>query len=117
MSLQETDDAQLFAKQLSRWRLVYLHVANEGMYTKLMLARLIREGLKPGAPDYFVFTPARDAPRGCVIELKKSENSYAKPSQKRWIKEMEALGWRACVCYGWEHAIDQMKAWGYGDAR
>lgn len=114
MSLRETDDAQLFAKQLSRWKLVYLHVPNEGIYTKPMLARLIREGLKKGAPDYVVFSATEQCPRGCAIELKKSEDSYASDPQKRWRKVLNEIGIPTAVCYGWEHAIDQMQAWGYG---
>ena len=70
-------------------------------------------GLATGMPDYLVFSPARHAPRGVALELKRVGGRCATPQQLRWLADLAALGWQTRVCYGALDAIDWLEGLGY----
>ena len=91
----------------ARWpelRLIY-HVPNEGQRSAHMGAELKEEGLKPGVPD--VCLPvARGGCHGLYIELKRVKGGRVTPEQAVWIDELLHQGYAACVCRGWEEAVN-----------
>jgi len=82
-------------------RLLYA-VPNGGDRNKIVAAKMKREGVKPGVPDYCL-PVARSGFHGLYIELK-SLTGYASAEQKNWIEDLRAEGYRAEVCRGWEQA-------------
>ena len=79
-------------------------VPNGGARDVVTGARLKAEGVKRGVPD--VWLPlARCGYHGMVIELKTVKGRPTK-EQVAWLKALEAQGWLALVCVGWEAARD-----------
>ena len=119
--LLERDHGKLFATQLSRWRLCYLHVPNEGQRSVMEASALIEEGMRPGACDYLVFTvPAGAKFKGVGLELKrpgwvpknaKDKKRFA--AQVQFLKELADNGWATKICYGWQAAVAWMEMLGY----
>ena len=61
-------------------------------------------GVKAGVPDLFYPVPLGGY-HGLFIEMKANKG---RPSavQKRWLKVLNDLGYKAVVCVGWEEARD-----------
>lgn len=121
VSTTEHDEAVLFSEWLDWNRILYLHVANEGKRSFAAAARLKREGLKRGAPDYLIFTRGSSIVgyRGLAIELKrrKSHGTSAgrpSPEQLAFLHELEKCGWCAAVCWGADDAIETCIRYGLG---
>lgn len=109
------DDHQ---EALFRWASV---MANSGYPTRLMFAipnggyrrpreaaRMKLAGVKSGIPDIFLPVP-RGEFHGLFIELKRpivkgEARPVVSPEQKHWLKELDAQGYMATVCYGWIEA-------------
>ena len=74
------------------------HVPNEGKRSKAAGGQLKAMGLKSGVPDIYLDFPAGKY-HGLRIELKVEKN---KPTQEqdRWLKNLNAVGYFAAVCYG-----------------
>jgi len=87
-------------------------VPNGGDRNKLVAAKMKREGVKPGVPDYLL-PVARGGFHGLAVELK-SMTGCASREQKQWIEALRAEGWKVEVCRGWEAAWDVVK--GYVEA-
>jgi hypothetical protein len=84
-------------------------------------ARLKAEGARAGVPDIFL-PVARHGCHGLWIELKRSKTTKlsaktgrtivdksegkAQDHQTKWIADLQAEGYGACVCVGWEEARD-----------
>lgn len=79
-----------------------LHIANERKDPKeiSMLAAL---GVKKGVPDLFL-PVSRGQYHGLWIEMK-NETGRASDEQKWWIAELNAQGYFAEICHGWESAV------------
>lgn len=82
-------------------RLMY-HIPNEGVRTKANGGRLKAEGMKAGVPD-ICLPCARGGYHGLYIEMKRIGGRPTK-SQEQWISDLNAQGYYAVVCYGWESA-------------
>lgn len=77
-------------------------IPNGGERNAIVATRLKAEGVKSGVPD--VFLPvARQGCHGLFIELKKPKGR-ANAAQSEWIDALQAQGYGACVCIGWEAA-------------
>ncbi len=63
------------------------------------------EGRKAGVPDIFLPVP-RQGFHGLFIEMKKPKQfrPSVSDSQKEWLKRLNAVGYKAVVCYGFEDA-------------
>jgi hypothetical protein len=77
-------------------------IPNGGRRDAVTGARLKAEGVKAGVPDLFLPWPAGGW-HGLFIELK-APGGRPTPAQRRWIERLQAAGYRAEVCYGWEEA-------------
>lgn len=64
--------------------------------------RLQREGVKPGVPDLCLPIP-RYPYKGLFIELK-VKGGRMSLAQKDWIRFLNAQGYLAVVCEGWDAA-------------
>lgn len=82
---------------------LFFHIPNEGKRSPAAALRLLSEGMKRGVPDNFLPVP-RGRYHGLWIELKRTKNSSATKEQKQWIEDLNAQGYMAVVCKGWEAA-------------
>lgn len=65
--------------------------------------RLIREGMRPGVPDMFLPVPSKPF-NGLFIELKRKVGGVVSSAQQEWIDSLQAQGYRAVVCNGFDEA-------------
>lgn len=80
------------------------HCPNGGSRQKAEAIRLKAQGVKPGVPDLHL--PIRKGKYiGLYIEMK-YDNGTLQKTQKEWILAMKAAGHFACVCYGYENAVN-----------
>lgn len=77
-------------------------IPNGGQRHPAVAAKLKAEGVKRGVPDTCL-PVARGTFHGLWIELK-AEGGKATDAQSEWIKALNAQGYYACVCVGWESA-------------
>jgi hypothetical protein len=116
------DDHQ---EALFRWASV---MANSGYPTRLMFAipnggyrrpreaaRMKLAGVKSGIPDILLPVP-RGEFHGLFIELKRpivkgDAKPVVSPEQKHWLKELDAQGYMATVCYGWIEAKEVIESY------
>lgn len=87
-------------------------IPNGGLRDKITAARLKATGVKAGYPDIGLDTACGNY-HGLRIELKrpKTTNQSAgivSDDQNFWLNILNARGYLAVVCYGWEEARDQI---------
>ena len=79
-----------------------------GMRTSLSVAKKMKaSGYVKGFPDLFIYHPTMKH-NGMAIELKANKKSYASKEQKQWIKDLNARGYYAVVCKGFDETIDKI---------
>tara|TARA_R100000808_G_C2081167_1_gene104914 strand:- start:140 stop:493 length:354 start_codon:yes stop_codon:yes gene_type:complete len=79
-----------------------------GMRTSLSVAKKMKaSGYVKGFPDLFIYHPTMKH-NGMAIELKANKKSYASKEQKQWIQDLNARGYYAVVCKGFDEAIAQI---------
>jgi hypothetical protein len=78
------------------------HVPNGGKRNVIEAARLKREGVRAGVPD-LILPVARGNYHGLFIEMKANKGK-ATQKQNEWIEKLQAQGYLAVVCNGWEEA-------------
>jgi len=88
-------------------------VPNGVKRSKRYMAKLKRQGLKPGIPD-MLLPVARWGFHGLFIELKRPAGpGHAKgrtsKEQKKWINNLNQQGYSAIVCYGWKETVQTIK--------
>lgn len=79
------------------------HIPNGGKRNITTAKRLKTEGVKAGVPDIHL-PVARHGFHGLYIELKKKKGSGTTENQDRWLEDLNAQGYHAVVCKGWEEA-------------
>lgn len=79
------------------------HIPNGGKRNITTAKRLKAEGVKAGVPDIHLPVP-RHGYHGLYIELKKLKGGKTTENQDRWIEALNAQGYYAVVCKGWEEA-------------
>ncbi len=81
-----------------------VHVPNEGKRSARYGATLKRAGMRPGFPDLFIPVAKKEF-HGLFIEMKVGKN---KPTadQEKWINLLNANGYKAVVCYGYDQAVN-----------
>lgn len=77
-----------------------------GKLTALHGARLKAEGRKKGVPDISLPVP-RGTYHGLYIELK-AQGGRPTPEQKDWLYRLQAQGYAAHLCIGWEDARETL---------
>lgn len=80
-------------------------IPNGGKRHLLEAYQLKRQGVKPGIPDLMLAYPYGPY-HGLFIELKQNgaRKGRVTPDQLIWINKLNAVGYCAQVCYGWEDA-------------
>lgn len=82
---------------------LFYHVPNEGKRSPAAAMKLLAEGLKKGVPDNFL-PVARGGYHGLYIELKRTKGGKLSPEQRQWLDDLNAQGYLAVECKGWEAA-------------
>lgn len=115
----EADIQKALVGVLDQAQLLWTATANGGKRDKRTAASLKAQGVKAGVPDILIFTPPPSGVGvGLALELKRPQG-YGKPRgrvsahQRVWLEELRALGWRAEVAYGYDHALEILKSSGY----
>ncbi len=94
--------ADLMANRWPVLRKMY-HIPNGGHRHKAVAAKLKAQGVKAGVPDICLPT-ARHGFHGLYIELKRRKGNDATDNQSEWIESLTQEGYKAVVCYGFDHA-------------
>lgn len=79
------------------------HIPNGGLRKKTEAARLKAEGVKPGVSDVFLPAP-KGKYHGLYIEMKTLDGGTRSKEQKEFIADMNAAGYYAAFCEGWQMA-------------
>lgn len=111
--MSEAREQVTLARYLDAARLRWCHVPNGGRRDARGAALMRASGVKPGVPDVLIFTTTALAPKGVALELKAAKGALA-PEQREWLEALAALGWGTVVAYGYEDALRQLGALGYG---
>lgn len=82
------------------------HVPNGGKRDAKTASILKRCGVKAGVPD-LVLPVARCGYHGLYIELKVGKNRTSK-NQDRWLENLNAQGYKAVVCYGFNETTNMI---------
>ena len=85
------------------------HCPNGGSRQRLEAIRLKAQGVKAGVPDLHLPIP-KGRYVGLYIEMKYDKGTIQK-SQKEWIVGMAAAGHYACVCYGYDIAVEVIESY------
>jgi hypothetical protein len=117
----EKDEQMAVAGWLDAIGVVWLHIPNERMVNHLnnkgarmgYLNSLARQGLKKGALDNFIFTPAPGNGKPTAFELKRI-GEKATADQKEWIAKLYALGWNTGCFQGFDMTYAWLRGLGYG---
>lgn len=83
------------------------HVPNGGKRDRVTAARLKAEGVKAGVPDIVLPVP-RGSYHGLWIELKSDDGKPSK-DQREWLEYLNAEGYCALLCYGWQTAREEIE--------
>ena len=95
-------------KQLIQWcrtdpRLQFIfHIPNESIGGQAWIARNRQLGVKSGVPDLMLPIPAKGF-HGLFIEMK-TKTGHVSVEQKRWLRALTELGYKAVIARGWEEA-------------
>ena len=105
---EDEEQMALFAwaeRMTGKWpelRWLY-HVPNGGSRGPAEAGRFKAMGVKSGVPDVALDEP-RGGFHGLRIEMKRRKGGKVSDEQLEWINHMNAVGYRAVVCYGWDEA-------------
>lgn len=93
----------------ARWPELALlfHIPNGGTRDAVEGKHLKQQGVKSGVPDLFLPVPSGQY-HGLFIEMK-TDKGRASDTQKWWIERLNAAGYFAQVCHGWEAAVDLLE--------
>ncbi len=99
-------------RKLRAPNVVYWHTANERRTTPQQGARLKRDGVRAGVPDFTIIVPyPLGAPYVCFLELKSEEGNLS-AAQKLFRRDVESIG----CCYSVARSVDEataiLKQWG-----
>lgn len=83
------------------------HIPNGGSRDAVEGRHLKAQGVKRGVPDLCLPVPSGRY-HGLYIELK-AERGKASAEQKWWVERLNAAGYFAQVCHGWEAAVEALE--------
>ena len=111
------EQARLVAALRHCWHLlpderrpVIAHIPNGGGRSKAQGALLKATGTSPGVPDLMLPTP-RGKHHGLFVEMKRTKGGRISAEQKDWIAYLQANGYRAIVCHGFEEAKKEIECY------
>jgi len=104
------------AKLLDSLGLWWCHIPNGGARDARVGAELKRQGVKPGAPDAYIFDipPKCPCARGVAIEFK-TNNGRLTDSQKQWVIELDRRGCLYREVRSFDELVDFMIELGFAD--
>lgn len=80
-----------------------------GGHRHISVARKLKaEGVKSGYPDILLDWPS-GIYHGLRIELKRRKGGVISASQKVWLERLNAAGYLAMVCRGWDEAREAIE--------
>lgn len=79
--------------------------ANGSKRDVVTAVNLKRQGVSPGWPDIFI-PYMRKGYGGLLIELKRVSGGVTSPQQSDWLQFLTEQGYKACLAYGAEHAME-----------
>lgn len=92
-----------------------IHIPNGEKRDIKTATKLKRMGVRPGVSDFFLAKPYGSY-AGLWMELKRIGGKLT-DAQRRWLENMEDLGYMACICFGSLGAIDCVQYYlGYGSS-
>ena len=115
----EADIQKALVRFLDDAHLLWTATANGGKRDKRTAASLKAQGVKAGVPDILIFTPPPSGiGTGLALELKRPQGfgkarGRVSAHQRVWLEELRAIGWRAEVAYGLQHALEILSSAGY----
>ena len=80
-------------------------IPNGGSRHPIEARHLKEQGVKAGIPDTFL-SVARGPYHGLYIEMKRRAGGRVSVEQKKMLLALQAQGYKAEVCRGWEEARD-----------
>lgn len=83
------------------------HIPNGGTRDAVEGKHLKQQGVKPGVPDLCLPVPSGRY-HGLFLEMK-TDTGRASEAQKWWIEHLNAAGYFAQVCHGWESAVQTIE--------
>lgn len=98
----EYEEQRVVCRYLDFLGLKYVHIVNEGLRSERTGYMLKQIGMQRGFPDLFILKACGNY-HGLAIEMK-SQNGRATKEQKQWIATLNALGYYAKVCKGYDEA-------------
>ena len=90
-------------KQIPELKMLFA-IPNQGA---ARLKRLQMEGTKRGVPD-LMLAVSRTIYYGLFIEMKRKTGGKISPEQYIWLERLEAYGYKAVVCRGWDEARNEI---------
>lgn len=78
-------------------------VPNGAYKSRSAASHYMREGLRSGVPD-LMLPVARGGYHGLFIEMKRQKGGVVSPVQRDWIEYLNAQGYQAVVCRGFDAA-------------
>lgn len=100
---------QVYARSRKLPVKAFIHSPNEGRRSYKAAAVLQSEGMQKGVPDVFIAVPA-GGKHGLWVELKTLKGKPT-PEQEEYISLLQAQGYAAAICRGWESARDTIIAY------
>ena len=95
------------------WGQFLYHIPNETTGGQAWVVRNRQMGCKKGVPDLCLPIPMHGY-HGLYIELK-TERGKLSLEQKRWLKALSTMGYKAECCYGWESARNILEEYMNGE--
>ncbi len=83
-------------------------IPNGGKRSKTEAARMVAQGVRPGVPDLMI-PRAAGKYHGLFIEMKREKGSTTTSDQKAWIAALNAEGYYARVCKGFDEARETIE--------
>lgn len=84
------------------------HIPNGGARNKIVGAKLKKQGVRPGFPDYFLSFPCSGYP-GLFIEMKRRKGGVLSKVQQEMISNLREAGYKVVVAKGWEAAAEAVQ--------
>jgi hypothetical protein len=78
-------------------------LAGDARERAIAMARMKRQGFRPGVFDYILAIPVEPYP-GLWIELKRQKLGVVSDEQKRFELAMSVMGWATAIAKGWDEA-------------
>lgn len=115
MPYEHQEAVALVSWMKERRGLLFCHVGNERACSTVHGSRLKAMGIRPGVPDYLIFTspPKQPGARGCFIELKRRGGYGHSDLQDAWHKALRNCGWVGDYCHGAAAAVEFLRKLGY----